>query len=315
MGSFQNNSNIDTETYVNDVVSKIASEKDLDEASKKCAPGLKYEAGSCARLSVMVELAKAYNLSANSADKIRMASNFELLNPQKYKKYLVHELSNRVGDKCKTQKCWSSQEFISKMNEKAREEFVKYTHRPESPEGKFDWLSTYNINDAMAQYEKQYNDFKFFGAVPMDFAEIGLEVGKIDYSNYIKNGIKRMGVVFNLDNHDQPGSHWTAMYSDFDKGNIYYFDSVGVKPEQRVRQLMRNQAKYMESQGKKIDNIRVDYNKVQHQKGDNACGVYAINFLVKMAKGTDFDQLCSNPVNDHKMNKCRSVYFDRRNKK
>lgn len=310
MSSHQNKSNIDTETYVNNVVSKIVSEQDLDKSNKKCAPGLKYEAGSCARLSVLIELAKAYNHSANPADKIRMASNFELLNPQKYKKYLVHELSNRVGDKCKTQKCWSSQEFITNMNEKAREEFVKYTHRPDSPEGKFDWLSTYNINDAMAQYEKLHNDFKFFGAVPMDFAEIGLEVGNIDYSRYIKNGIKRMGVVFNLDNHNQPGSHWTAMYTDFDKGHILYFDSVGVKPEQRVRQLMRNQAKFMESQGKKLDDIRVDYNKVQHQKGDNACGVYAINFLVKMVKGVDFDQLCSNPVNDKKMNKCRAVYFD-----
>jgi hypothetical protein len=74
---------------------------------------------------------------------------------------------------------------------------------------------------------------------------------------------------------------------------------------------MRQQAKYIESTGKNIDNIRVDYNKVQHQRGNNACGVYSINFLVRMARGDDFDKLCQKVISDEKMNKCRLVYFDK----
>ena len=34
--------------------------------------------------------------------------------------------------------------------------------------------------------------------------------------------------VINLDEHDQPGSHWVAVYDDGDK--VEYFDSFGVRP-------------------------------------------------------------------------------------
>ncbi len=280
-----------------------------------CAPGLKFEAGSCAKLSVLIELAKAYNYSAQSKDHIMLVPKFEMLNPKKYKAYLVNQLNTRVGDKCTTQKCWTQQQFVKYMNEKARDEFLKYTFRPQSPQGKFEWLSTFDINDSMAQYEKKHNDFKFFGAVPMDFATLpNIEVGKINYGKYAQMGKTRMGVIFNLDNHDQPGSHWVAMFTDLTEGKIFYFDSFAVKPEPRVRNLMRKQTRYLETRGIKLDNIRADYNKTQHQKGNSECGVYSMNFLIKMAKGEDFDKYCLNPVDDKKMNKCRRVYFDKYSK-
>lgn len=304
----------DSETYVDNIVSKLVPDtnKPNSKSDGKCAPGLIFEAGSCAKLTVLIELAKAYNISAQPPDRIRLSSNFELLNPQKYKRYLVHEINARIGDKCTTQKCWSQQEFIRYMDQKAKDEFTKYTFRPDSPNGKFEWLSTYNINDVMEQYENSYDGFKFFGAVPMDFAELhGIEVGDINYAKYHKQGINKIGVIFNLDNHDQPGSHWTAMYTDLDKGHIFYFDSFGVKAEPRVRALMRQQANYLKSIGKNVDEIRVDYNKVQHQKLGSECGVYSVNFLIRMARGDDFDKLCSIPISDEAINKCRLVYFDK----
>jgi len=301
------------DAQLNDIVSKM--NVNIEPKSKSdmvCAPGLKFEAGSCARLAVLVELAKAYNVSANPTDQIKLSSNLETLNPQKYKAYLVDQIDKRVGDRCTTQKCWGQQEFIRNMEEKARLEFIKHTHRPNSPQGKFEWLSTFDINGSMDQYYKEDNGYKFFGAVPMDFADLpGLEISHVDYDQYCQQCINKMGIIFNLDNHDQPGSHWTAMYTDFDKGNIFYFDSFGTKPEPRVRALMRQHARYLQSQGKDINKIRVDYNKVQHQKGNSECGVYSINFLVRMARGDDFDKLCNNPISDKQINKCRRVYFDK----
>lgn len=305
---------MDNENYIDYIVSGIKSETDLisSKSDLKCAPGVKFEAGSCASLYVLIEMANAYNKSAQQKDHIRLSQNMEVLNPQKYKMYLVHQLKNRVGDKCQLQRCWSTQDFFKNMKEKAREEFLKYTHRPISPKGKFEWLSTFDINDSLAQYEKKYKGFKFFGAVPMDFADLPqYEVGHIDYKKYYDKGITKMGIVFNLDNHNQKGSHWCSMYTDLEKGNIFYFDSFGVKPEPRVRALMRKQAKFLESIGKKVDTIRVDYNKVQHQFSNNDCGTYSINFLVRMARGDDFNKLCSSPVSDERINKCRSVYFDK----
>lgn len=286
------------------------------KANMMCAPGLKYEAGSCAKLSVLIELAKAYNYSAQPKEHIILVPNFETLNPKKYKAYLVIKLNERIGDKCTTQKCWTQQEFIKYMNEKARDEFIKYTFRPQSPQGKFEWLSTFDINDSMAQYEKKYSDFKFFGAVPMDFATLpNIEVGRINYENYVQKGKTKLGIIFNLDNHDQPGSHWVAMFSDLTEGNIFYFDSFAVKPEPRIRNLMRKQSRYLEKRGIGLDKIRADYNRTQHQKGNSECGVYSMNFLIKMAKGVNFDEYCSNVIDDKKINKCRCVYFDKYSKK
>lgn len=313
-----NNSNkyIDTDKYINNIVSNIPKVKNVSKSNEKCAPGIKYEAGSCARLAVLVEMAKAYNKSANTKDKIRLSPNLENLNPQKYKAYLVEEIGKRIGDKCTNQKCWGQQEFIQLMEETAREEFLKYTHRPDSPQGKFDWLSTFDINDTMEQYYTPENKAVFFGAVPMDFATLSsLEISNPDYQKYYNKGIRKFGVIFNLDNHNQPGSHWTAMYTDLEKGYIFYFDSFGKKPEPRVRELMRKQARFLESIGKNINNIRTDYNKVQHQKGNTECGVYSINFLIRMARGDDFDKLCNNSIDDRNMNKCRRVYFDKYNPK
>jgi hypothetical protein len=310
------NTNTNTETYIENVIVKIHTRKSSQpaiiesKANTRCAPGKVFEAGSCARLVVMNEMAKAYN-KMHAESPIRMSKNLELLNPQRYKLYLVHELEKRFTPHCDTQKCWGRRDFINHMEKSARTEFLKYTHRPDSLQGKFEWLGTFDINDVMDQYYTSEKGFKFFGAVPMDFEEIRMEIGNVDYESYIKSGVTKFGVIFNLDNHNQSGSHWTAMYSDFDKNTIYYFDSFGTKPEPRVRALMRQQVKYLESIGKDVNLIVVDYNQVQHQKGNSECGVYSINFLVRMARGDDFEKLVQNPVSDKQINRCRKIYFDK----
>ena len=38
--------------------------------------------------------------------------------------------------------------------------------------------------------------------------------------------IFQIGIVFNLDKHDQEGSHWVSMFIDLKRDGIYYFDSL-----------------------------------------------------------------------------------------
>lgn len=287
-----------------------------DKSNLKCAPGLKYEAGSCAKLYVLIELVKAYNMDSSTNQKIKLNEKLEVLNPQGYKKYLVNELSKVIGDKCNNQKCWTKQEFIKNMNEKAREEFLKYTFRPDSPQGKFEWLSTFDINDSMDQYDKNNNNFIFLGAVPMDFAKLdNLKVNEIDYKKLVESGIHKIGIIFNLDEHYKSGSHWVALYTDLKTNNILYFDSYGTKPEARVRKLMRTQANFLKEQGVKLKDIRVDWNKDRHQYGNSECGVYSMNYIIKMVNGAKFDEFCKMKTPDEKINKCRKVYFDKYNPK
>ena len=58
--------------------------------------------------------------------------------------------------------CWVDQEFVD--NKK-----VVNVFKPKRPKGKYKWLSTYDIRNAMKQYEKVYPDFEFLGPVPIDF--------------------------------------------------------------------------------------------------------------------------------------------------
>jgi antitoxin component of RelBE/YafQ-DinJ toxin-antitoxin module len=96
--------------------------------------------------------------------------------------------------------------------------------------------------------------------------------------------------------------------------HIYYFDSVGVKPEQRVRTLMRQQANFIKEQGIPFDQQKVDSNTIQHQKENTECGVYSMNFIIRMLRGDDFNKLCHTRISDKQINKCRRKYFDKYNK-
>jgi hypothetical protein len=114
----------------------------------------------------------------------------------------------------------------------------------------------------------------------IDIEEINIDTGIVNYDRYTKDGITKFGMIFNLDN--QYKSRQVAIYSDFNKNTIFYFDSFGTKPNARIRALIRQQIKYLEMLGKNIDDIIVDYNRIQHQKYDDDCSVYVINFLIRM---------------------------------
>ncbi len=280
-----------------------------NDNDKKCAPGITFDAGSCIKLNILIEMAKAYNHDAGQSQ-IKLHQNLEILNPRKYKKYLVGEFNKRLGKKCETHKCWTEQSFISNMKLIAKEELEKYTFRPDGPSGRFEWLNTININEVMEQYEKKNPSFKFLGAVPIDFDDFErFGIRNLDYKKLLNDGKQKIGVVFNLDEHDQPGSHWVALYSDLGKGEIYFFDSYGTKPERRIRTLMRRIANFCQT-GLGNGKLKVDYNKTRHQYENSECGVYSINFIARMLRGDSFSDITGSKIPDKKINKCRNVYFN-----
>jgi hypothetical protein len=299
---------------MSDEISTISTENvcPKDEHDKRCAPNLSFETGSCIKLSVLIEMSKAYNIDAGEG-KIKLYDNLDTLNPKKYKKYLLKEFSTRLGDKCTTQKCWTEQKFIKHMKRFAKDELEKYTFRPDGPQGKFEWLNTLHINDTMEQYEKKYPEFKFLGAVPIDFDKFErFGIKNLNYNKLIEEGKSKIGVVFNLDEHDQPGSHWVALYGDLKKGEVKFYDSYSVRPEPRIRALMRRLSNFSQT-GLGIKKVDVDYNKIRHQYENSECGVYSINFITRMLKGDDFNKICESKPHDKKINKCRNIYFGNTN--
>jgi hypothetical protein len=276
-----------------------------------CAPGKEYVDGSCFTLKVLIEMARAYN-ATNPQNPIKDGN---IDNERAYRKYLLIEIAKRFETLCTDQRCWLAQDFIKLMKPNEKNEAVKDTIRPHGPGGQFKWLGTTNIDNVMKQYEQAYDDFYFFGAVPADFDKWD-DIGnrQVPYkgipSEYIESmllkGKKRFGIVFNTDESNKSGQHWISAYADATTGIIAFFDSVSDPPGSRIRSLLSRFKTVF-----KKHNIEPIYkeNNAKFQYKDTECGVYSINFILRMLDDGNFDEIVANPIDDATVNKCRVVYF------
>ncbi len=290
---------------------------------EKCAPSKKYENGSCFTIEQLKKMSNSYN-SFIDEEKIKDGEKIILSDN---KKDILKQLTNRLEKKCSDQVCWLKQKFVKVLKDK---DILNNTFRPVGPNGKFEWLSTTHINDVMQQYEEKYSDFKFYGAVPMDFDDLPfLGIKNIDFDKLYETK-KKLGFVFNLDEHWKSGSHWISLYADLEKGQIFFFDSYGKRPEERVRQLVKRIARWcnkkhncttvcetdnsdsymMKSKKNKIENkLKIEYNRNRHQYKNSECGVYSLNFILRLLNGHTFEEITENKVLDDDITKCREVYF------
>jgi len=279
-----------------------------DKEDLKCSPQLSFENGSCIPLNILTKMADAYNIyceNVNSDTQIKLDDKLDTLYPDEYKRYLLFEFGKRFKG---SQHDWIKHKFSSYMQENDKHNLENMVFRTDGPQGKFDWLSTFDINYALAQYENKYPDFKFLGAVPIDFNDLDyLPFKNLDFDSLTNEGKKRIGVVFNLDEHDKGGSHWVSLFADLEKSQIYFSDSYGTKPVKRIIDFIKRIENYLENNN--LSNIDVRYNRTQHQKGGSECGVYSINFILRLLKGKTFDHITQKRVPDEKVNKCRNIYF------
>ena len=130
----------------------------------------------------------------------------------------------------------------------------------------------------------------------------------MNISSMLNKGVKSVGIVFNMDPHDQSGSHWVAMYIDLKKWVISYFDSFGICPPpiqiQRLIQSLNKNA--VEVTGKKMF---VNCNTNQHQIKNTECGVYSMYFIVESLKGRSFNDISKKIILDDEINKYRDLFF------
>ena len=231
-------------------------------------------------------------------------------------KVLWNNINNMMSNKCKTEICWMKQDFI-KDSSLARELLKNF--KPMMPKkwetNPIEWLNTIDIRYVMNQYEIKYPEFEFVGPVPMDFdTKLGFgqcvvdELCKVKLNNLIAKGDTKLGVIFNLDKHNQSGSHWVAMYCDVKDGYIGYWDSYGMKPSPEIVVLMDR----LKEQGKELKhNLEIKINKNRHQYKNSECGVYCIYFIISLLDGKSFEDVVNNIVSDDNMNEKRKVFFNK----
>ena len=182
----------------------------------------------------------------------------------------------------------------------------------------------------MHQYEEKYKNFKLFGPTPIDFDTRLPEENKkcveesictFSLETQIKKGFNKIGIVFNLDKHNEPGSHWTSFFIDIENKFIFYFDSADNDIPPEVNEL----TKKIQLQGMQLSQpikFQVYNNKNhQHQHSNTECGMYSLFFIITMLTSeTEFDTNMSvskklrlfrnKKIPDKYVEKYRNIYFN-----
>ena len=193
------------------------------------------------------------------------------------------------------------------------------------------WLSNYDIDGIIEQYEFKYKNFKFLGSTPIDFRQkkygsciLNIFNEDDDKSKWLKNtnykneycdynptGYKNkdtFGIVFNTDNHDGGGKHWMGLYINVKKSIILFFDSAvtysHLHPE--VVAFVNNIKKQYNNK-----NFTFKYNTIQHRKSNSECGMYSIYFILTMLDSDESNKYSSLKVFDIYFNNSEKTITDK----
>ena len=268
--------------------------------------------------------------SLKSLRKIAKAMNEQRKSEPGYKKIKVdgvtkYQLWKSIQEHLKPfcdndEECWKRQEFIRKLKDI---DIHAYTFKPRMPEewkkNKSAWLSNFDIDMVMRQYEKIYPHFKYFSASPSDCpVRVTCPLSNLDPHKLRKQGITKIGIVFNLDKTGQSGSHWVAVFCDMRKTTrvtgkgkddfveIDYYDSYGDPPIKLIKLFLVRLAERFVVKGERVE---IFFNDKRHQYGNSECGIYSINFILERLHGTPMKKINRSMIRDREMNHIRRLLF------
>lgn len=282
-----------------------------------CSPKYNTNKGTCFNLEDLKEIAKEYNKNiSNKNDKIKLNQN---------KKDLYDSILNANYSKCGSNEfCWLKQNYME-INKDINKFLLKF--RPEQPnswrEDKNKWLNTYNLLNVMNQYQEKYKNFHFLGVHPIDFAMkinntscIAQNMCNIDIKDLIKNKKYKLGAIFNLDKHNQSGSHWVSLFVNLNEKNknygCYYYDSNGKSAPYEVKNFVSKLIK----DRLEISNKSMEFheNNVKHQNENSECGMFSLYFMDQCLKNISFQNFISKKnLNDDYVFRLRNKYFNKKN--
>jgi hypothetical protein len=297
----------------------IAEGGQIQDPAKKVVLIKPVDTDSCLTSTALNKLVEAWNKEVSNPQ-------FKISASQSQNKIYRDMVSvfNQSNSRLVPEHKWWEQPWVKKHLSLNEIDEIKHKHyAPEAPDSWIsnptEWLSTLDIDAKLEQYEVKYPEFKYFGATPIDFS-LKTSTGSCQVNSLCNINLKALlslkvpkryiGAVFNLDKHDEPGSHWIAMFVNIPKKEINYWDSYGIKPPQEVEELMNK----LVQQGKECT-PRIDFTKNintrRHQYKGSECGVYSCNFIIQQLEKKSFKEVVNNIISDDEMNARRWKFFNK----
>jgi hypothetical protein len=228
-------------------------------------------------------------------------------------------LKSKMKDACHTEACWLKQKF---MENNLSDELLTYTFAPKSPlkwkENHNTWLNSTDIEKVMKQYEHAYPCFRFIGPTPIDFDKhlydnkcVWDDLCNFEISKFIKDGVNKIGIIFNTDPHDKSGAHWISLFINLNKKFVFFFDSNGTKIPKEVKEFSNRVISQALKLEKPIE-LTFDQNApFVHQEGNTECGMYSLYLIITMIQDRHpYNFFKNTKISDAAMEKMRDRYFN-----
>jgi hypothetical protein len=220
---------------------------------------------------------------------------------------------------------WPDLDFMKVISKDTRK-ILKEAFRPQKPDAWYvndkEWLNTSDLLNVMHQYEKHYTSFKFLGVHPIDFAYksngiscISPELCNFNVERFIKAKYNHVGVIFNLDKHYEPGSHWVLLYINLKPHTknfgCYFIDTNSTETPQEIATFMHSiKDQIQKYYNKKIaSKFEILENKKRFQFKNTECGMFCLYFLIDFLNKRSFKSIIQQDIHDDVVHKYRDILF------
>jgi hypothetical protein len=191
---------------------------------------------------------------------------------------------------CSAEDCWLKQIKNPSVQSHLDDLIFAPDKPPEWAKNPREWLSNFDIANVLKQYQITHREFKLLGPSSIDYDAkpseengrcVWPELCRLSLRDLIAHGKRKLGIVFNLDKHDEPGSHWVSMFVDIDNSLIFYYDSARNPTPPEITRL-KNEIKKQGAALQPPIHFKYITNKHPHQRTNTECGMYSIFFIVTM---------------------------------
>ena len=201
------------------------------------------------------------------------------------------EIWNQLHQKhphCDDETCWLENIPDKSLQYKMKKELFTPFQPSNWKTNKNAWLSNVDMAAVLTQYEETYIDqengnktFISLGPTPIDFDEKNMngqcileEICRLSLSTEYNKGVRKIGIICNLDKHNGTGTHWVSMFIDMseEKPFIFFFNSTSQRmPTQITKLVKRLQTQWIEFRGSKL---------IIYQRTNSECGMYSLFFII-----------------------------------
>jgi hypothetical protein len=252
---------------------------------------------------------------------------------------------------CDKETCWLNSIPDKKIQDQLKKELFTPFQPPEWKKNKNAWLSNIDIKAVLDQYQKTYSPkFIALGPTPIDFDVkksngqcVWNELCQLSLLNEYNKGVRKIGIIYNLDTHRGSGTHWVSMFIELpdkveeDKEGeekkrenpfIFYFNSTSQRMPKQIKHLIKRLNiqwnKLNKQEGFNMTLKEYKNTKIQHQRSNSECGMYSLFFVItcltrktdlmpeKELSNDDLDKLFAREyrIDDKYVEKFRDIYFN-----